>query len=346
MASVAVQRFVARTLLSLPTPILRLMSGGGTTHVGGRTLDPRLQFLAARGRTAPPIKSLSPQDVRRGEIAGLAAVSAGLERGVTCTTLSVPEAVGDIPARLYRPARQDASAPLMVWAHMGGGVIGTLDTSHGFCGVLAQITRAPVLSVDYRLAPEHRFPAGLEDMLAAFRWARDQAATFGATGVAIGGDSMGGSFAAIICQELKRGGEDQPVLQLLMYPCTDVASETMSMATYAEAFPLNRAMMDWFMGHYMPANADPADPRLSPGREDDLASLAPAIVATAGFDPLIDQGAAYALALHEAGVTTVYRAYDSLCHGFASFTGAVPAADAACREIAGQVRKYYEGRET
>ena len=344
MASVAVQRFVARTLLSLPTPILRLMSGGGVTYVGGRTLDPRLQFLAAQGRNAPPINGLSPQDVRRGEAAGLAAVSAGLERGMTSTTLSVPGAVGDIPARLYRPARQDASAPLMVWAHMGGGVIGTLDTSHGFCGLLAQVTQAPVLSVDYRLAPEHRFPAGLEDVLAAYRWARDRAATYGASGVAIGGDSMGGSFAAIICQELKRGGEDQPVLQLLMYPCTDVASETPSMGTYAEAFPLNRAMMDWFMGHYMPADADPADPRLSPGREDDLMGLAPAIVATAGFDPLIDQGAAYALALREAGVATVYRAYDSLCHGFASFTGAVPAADAACREIAGLVRKHYEGR--
>ncbi len=344
MASVAILRFIARTILSLPTPILRLMSGSGLAYVGGRTLDPRLQFLAAQGRNAPPIKSLSPQDVRRGEIAGLAAVSAGLERGVTCTTLSVPDAVGDIPARLYRPARQEGSAPLMVWAHMGGGVIGTLDTSHGFCSLLAQITQAPVLSVDYRLAPEHRFPAGLEDVLAAYRWARDQAATYGATGVAIGGDSMGGSFAAIICQELKRGGEDQPVMQLLMYPCTDVASETPSMATYAEAFPLNRAMMDWFMGHYMPADADPADPRLSPAREDDLTGLAPAIVATAGFDPLIDQGTAYAQGLREAGVATVYRAYDSLCHGFASFTGAVPAADAACREIAGLVRQHYEGR--
>lgn len=344
MALVALQRFIVRTLLSLPAPILRLISGGGVTYVGGRTLDPRLQFLAAQGRSAPPINSLSPQDVRRGEISGLAAVSSDLERGVTCTTLSVSGAGGDIPARLYRPAQQDASAPLMVWAHMGGGVIGTLDTSHSFCGLLAQITQAPVLSVDYRLAPEHRFPAGLEDFLAACRWAREQAAAFGATGVAVGGDSMGGNFAAIICQDLKRCGEDQPVLQLLMYPCTDVASETPSMGIYADAFPLNRAMMNWFMGHYMTADADPADPRLSPGREDDLAGLATAIVATAGFDPLIDQGAAYATGLREAGVATTYRAYDSLCHGFASFTGAVPAADAACREIAGLVRNHYEGR--
>ena len=344
MASVAVQRYVARTLLSLPTPILRLMSGGGAIHVGGRTLDPRLQFLAAQGRNAPPISTLSPEDVRRGEITGLAAVNGAQQPGVTCKALDVPGAEDDIPARLYRPTRQDATAPLMVWAHMGGGVIGTLDTSHGFCSLLALITQAPVLSVDYRLAPEHRFPAGLEDWLAPHSWGRDQAATFGATGVAIGGDSMGGSFAAIICQDLKNAGEAQPVLQLMIYPCTDVASETPSMTTYAEAFPLNRAMMNWFMGHYLTPAADPVDPRLSPLREGDLSGLAPAIVATAGFDPLIDQGAAYARALREAGISTVYRSYDSLCHGFASFTGAVPAADVACREIADLVRNHYEGR--
>lgn len=344
MALVAVQRAIARTLLSLPTPILRLMSGGGVVHQGGRTLDPRLQFLAARGRRTPPIETLSPETVRRGEVAALAAVSSALAPGVTWRSLQVPGANRDVLARLYRPAAQDPAAPMMVWAHMGGGVIGGLDTSHGFCGLLARLTRSPVLSVDYRLAPEHRYPAGLDDVMAAYRWARDQAETFGANGVAIGGDSIGGAFAAIICQDLKRAGEDQPVLQLLLYPWTDVASETASMTTYAEAFPLSRAMMDWFMGHYLTPDADPSDPRLSPGRAEDLTGLAPALLVTAGFDPLIDQGAAYARALREAGVAVTYRSHDSLCHGFAAFTGAVPAADAACRDIADLVRKTYEGR--
>jgi acetyl esterase len=343
MASVAVQRVVARALLSLPTPILRALSGGGVVYINGRTLDPRLQFLAARGRGAPPIATLSPDEVRRGEITGLAAVSGALEPGVRVEGLSVPGAAGQVPARLYRPERQDSGAPLMVWAHMGGGVIGTLDTSHRFCSLLARITRAPVLSVDYRLAPEHRFPAGLDDVLAVYRWAREQAAAWGASGAAIGGDSMGGSFAAIICQDLKRAGEAQPVLQLMLYPCTDVASETPSMTTLADAFPLNRAMMDWFMGHYLTPEVDPADPRLSPLRAPDVTGLAPAVIATAGFDPLIDQGVAYADRLRRAGVATTWRSYDSLCHGFASFTGAVPAADAACREIAGLVRDHYDG---
>lgn len=343
MASVAIQRLIARTVLSLPPPLLRLMAGGGVVYKGDRTLDPRLQFLAAQARNAPPIESQSPEDVRRGETTGLAAVSGDLEPGVRWEPLTVPGAQGVIPTRLYRPRDQDPSAPLMVWAHMGGGVIGTLDTSHCFASLLARIGRGPVLSVDYRLAPEHRFPAGLEDVLAAYRWARDKAQNYGARGVAIGGDSMGGSFAAIVCQALKSAGEDQPVMQLLIYPCTDVASETPSMTTYAEAFPLSRAMMDWFMGHYLGPDADPADPRLSPLKARDLAGLAPAVIATAGFDPLADQGEAYALRLREAGVTALYRCYDNLCHAFTAFTGAVPAADSACREIAGLVRETYEG---
>ena len=344
MASAFAQRLIARTLLSLPTPILRLMSGGGVVYVGGRTLDPRLQFLAAQARAAPPISSQTPEEARRSESAGLAIVAGNLEPGVRWEPRTVPGAEGDIAARLYRPDAQDPNAPMMVWAHMGGGVIGNLDTSHAFCSVLARIARGPVLSVNYRLAPEHRFPAGLEDVLAAYRWALARAGEHGAKGAAVGGDSMGGNFATVICQMLKQAGEDQPALQLLVYPCTDVASDSPSMSTYADAFPLDRAMMAWFMDHYLDPGSDPTDLRLSPLRTPDLAGLAPAVVATAGFDPLTDQGLAYARALKAAGVATHYRSYDSLTHAFAAFTGAVPAADAACREIAALVRRAYEGQ--
>jgi acetyl esterase/lipase len=234
----------------------------------------------------------------------------------------------------------------MIFAHFGGGVIGDIETAHVFCTILATIGRCPVLSVDYRLAPEHRFPAGLEDVLAAYRFGRDNAARFGApAGVAaIGGDSIGGNFAAVVCQELKRAGEPQPVLQLLIVPCVDVASQSASMTTYADAFPLTRALMDWFMGHYMGPGDDPADPRLSPLRQADLSGLAPAVVVTAGFDPLLDQGEAYARRLKDAGVPVAYRCYDGLAHGFTAFTGAVPCADTACREVAGLAREGLEGR--
>jgi acetyl esterase/lipase len=248
MASAAAQRLVARTLLSLPTPVLRLMAGGGVVYRAGRTLDARIQFLAAQTRQAPPMESLSVEDARRAEAAALA-IAGELEPGVRWEPLTVPGAEGDLPARIYRPDDQRADRPLMVWAHMGGGVIGSLDTSHCFASVLARVTAAPVLSVDYRLAPEHRFPAGLDDVLAAYRWARDNAARFGARGVAIGGDSMGGAFTSILCQELKRAGEPQPALQLMVYPCTDAASETDSMSVFADAFPLTRQLKEWFIAH-------------------------------------------------------------------------------------------------
>lgn len=346
MSRSSVQRFLVRTILSLPSPILRLMSGGGVVYRGGRTLDPRLQFLAAGAARQPAMTTLTPEEARAGSNGAITQVCGAAEPGVTREPIAVPREGGTIPARLYRPEHQDPAMPVMVFAHMGGGVIGDLETCDTFCTILARIVRTAVVSVDYRLAPEHRFPAGLDDVMTAYRHVRDNAARFGGPEgqAAIGGDSMGGNFAAVVCQELRRAGEPQPALQLLVYPCVDVASETASMTTYADAFPLNRATMDWFMGHYMGPQADPADPRLSPIREPDLSGLAPAVVVTAGFDPLHDQGEAYAKALHAAGAPTAYRCYDSLAHAFVAFTGAVPCADVACREVAGLVREALEGR--
>ena len=346
MADPALQKMMLNAMLSLPTPVLRMLAGGGVVFQGGRTLDPRFQFLANAAKGAPPMTAVPPELARAGSAAGLAAVAGRPEPGVAIETLSIEGPNGPIPLRAYRPPTADPAAPLMVFAHFGGGVIGDLDTCHVFCTILAKCTRGPVLSVDYRLAPEQKFPAGLEDVLAAYRWGRDNAERFGAAAgkAAIGGDSMGGGFAAIVAQEMKRTGEAQPVLQLMIYPAVDLASETLSMRTYADAYPLSRATMEWFVGHYLGPGSDPSDPRASPSRAKDLKGLAPAIVVTAGFDPLVDQGEAYAKALRDAGVPVAYRCYDALAHAFTAFTGAVPAADVACREIAGLVREGYEGR--
>jgi acetyl esterase len=343
MADPAVQKFVLRALLALPRPILRTLAGGGVVHVGGRTLDPRFQFLAAQASKGPALSAFPADVARAGSAQSLLPVQGTAEAGVRIEPLSVPGGDGEVAARSYHPRDQDPDAPLMVYAHFGGGVIGDLDTCEVFCTILAKTARCPVLSVDYRLAPEHRFPAGLQDMLAAYRWARDNTARFGAPGgrVAIGGDSMGGNFAAIIAQEMKRAGEPQPVVQLLIYPALDVASDSGSMTTYGAAYPLSRATMEWFMGHYMGPEDSPTNPLLSPGREGDLTGLAPAVIATAGFDPLLDQGEDYARRLRLSGVQTVYRCYDHLAHAFTAFTGAVPAADAACRDIASLTRDAF-----
>ncbi|CAN5304007.1 alpha/beta hydrolase [soil metagenome] len=345
MADPAVQKFILKVLMSLPSPVLRAMSGGGVVYRGGRTLDPRFQFLSHAAARLPSITSLAPDEARAASARGLSAMSGPPEPGVRTEALSIDgPGGGSLKLRAYRPADQDSTTPLIVFAHFGGGVIGDLETCHAFCGILARIARTAVISVDYRLAPDHRFPAGLDDVLTAFRWARDNAARFGAApGVAaIGGDSMGGNFSAIVAQEMQRTGEAQPALQLLIYPAVDVASETASMTTYADAYPLSRPIMEWFMGHYMGPDANPADPRLSPDKTQDLTGLAPAVVITAGFDPLVDQGEAYAKRLAAAGVPVTYRCYDALAHGFTAFTGAVPAADGACREIARLVREKLE----
>ena len=347
MADPAIRHVALKAALSLPRPVLRLLSGGGVVYRGGRTLDPRFQFIASHGRGLPALDRVTPQEARLISIQMIKGLEGRLQSGVAIETLTLETEAGPLNARGYRPAEQDPAAPVMVFAHMGGGVLGDLDTCHQFCGILAQVAQCPVLSIDYRLAPEDRFPAGLDDMLAAYRWAKSNASRFGApNGVAaIGGESMGGNFAAVICQELRRHGEPQPALQLLIYPAVNVASETPSMSTYADAFPLSRDLMAWFMGHYLGPGDDPADARLSPIKAGDLSGLAPAVIATAGFDPLVDQGEAYAKRLNAAGTPVAYRCYDALAHGFCAFTSLVPAAEDACREIAGLVREAMAGRE-
>ena len=337
---------LTKVILSLPTPLLRGLSGGGVVHQGGRTLDPHFQFLASIANRTPATTAPTPESVRLTAQAGFASTSGRPETGVGWENQSISGPRGAIPVRAYRPVDQDPAAPLMVFAHMGGGVIGDLESCHTFCTILAKLARCPVLSVDYRLAPEHRFPAGLEDVGAVYRWARDNTEAFGAPAgaVAIGGDSMGANFAAVLAQDMKRLGEAQPALQLLIYPCVDASSGTQSMTTYADAYPLSRGTMEWFISQYLGADDNPADLRASPIRSASLDGLAPAVIVTAGFDPLVDQGEAYAKRLRDGGTPVIYRCYDSLAHAFIAFTGVVPCADVACREIAGLVREGFEGR--
>ena len=344
MPDPALQKLALNVILSLPTPVLRMLSGGGVVHKGGRTLDPHFQLMAAQAKGQPPMSSVTAVEARMAARAGFALASARPEPGVRWEARVLDGPDGPVPTRVYRPDNQDPDMPALTWLHMGGGVIGDLETCHAFCTVLARTIRCAVISVDYRLAPEHRYPAGLDDSMFAYRFVRDHAADFGAPEgqAAIGGDSMGGYFSAIVAQDLKAAGEPQPSYALLIYPCVDVASETPSMTLHADTYPLTRDTMNWFMAQYLSADADPATPRLSPIRAADLSGLAPTLVVTAGFDPLSDQGEDYAKRLMAAGVPTVFRSYDSLPHGFTGF-GALPAADRACREIAALARRAATG---
>ncbi|MEM5515996.1 alpha/beta hydrolase [Henriciella sp. AS95] len=339
---------IAKLLLKLPDGLLVKLAGGKPVEINGRKLDTQFQFLAHGAKSQPPLTSMPPADARAASAAGLAMFADEPVSGVTWTNDEIPSSGRHkIPVRIYRPDDQDPKAPAMVFLHFGGGVIGDLDTCHVFCTMISKRARCPIVSVDYRLAPEHKFPAGLEDCIDAYEWTLRNAAKLGApAGVAtIGGDSMGGNFSAIVTQEMMRERKPLPLLQLLIYPATEIEQEFPSYAAFGETYPLDAETMRWFMEQYLPDGQDKSDVRISPAQETRLEGLPPAIIVTAGFDPLVDDGAAYAELLRRSDVDVTYKCYDSLAHGFTAFTGAVDEARRACEEIAGMVAKAYSGFE-
>ena len=230
---------------------------------------------------------------------------------------------GKIGFRRYRP--QGAAAgplPTLIYYHGGGFVIGNIETHDSTCRRLANKSRCQVISIDYRLSPEHSFPAPTDDGVAAFRHIRDNAASFGADAkrLAVGGDSAGGAIAAVVCQVLRDSGEQGPAFQMLIYPATDSSKQSASRVAFAEGYFLTKDLIDWFWKAYVPAGTDLADLRLSPLLAKDFKGLPPAFVLTAGYDPLRDEGRAYADRLIEAGIKTTYVNYPGTIHGFFSLT--------------------------
>jgi acetyl esterase len=256
--------------------------------------------------------------------------------------LEIPGHAGPVPARFYAPTGLSPTipAPLVVYFHGGGFVVGGLDTHDGVCRLLAASAGVTVLSIDYRLAPEHPFPAAVEDAWAGFTWATANAASLGAdpARIAVAGDSAGGNLAAVVSLLARAGGGAMPALQLLIYPPTDSAADLPSRRLFAEGFLLNKSDMDLFESHYLPPGSDPTDPRVSVLLVPDLRGLPPAYVATAGFDPLRDEGEAYALRLREAGVPVALRRHAGLTHSFANQTGVSRSARSAMLEAAGALR--------
>ena len=266
--------------------------------------------------------------VARGQLRKLAGmVDSGVAVGVR--DISVPGPAGAMRARHYTPVNdQGPSAgrePLLVFFHGGGFVIGDLETHDGLCRLICRDAGVHVLAVDYRLAPEHKAPAAVEDCYAAYRWAVDHAAELGAdpARVAVGGDSAGGNLATVVSR-LARDDRDRgvplPALQLLIYPATNFAADTRSKLLFADGFFLTKRHMDWFRDSYLAgAPIDPSDPRISPLLAEDLSGLPPALLLTAGFDPLRDEGDMYAEALTSAGVAVDHRRYGSVVHAFTNF---------------------------
>lgn len=292
----------------------------------------------------PRMEEMAPADAR--QMMAMMAQMTERPRGEVAEVreLSIPGDHGHaIPARLYRATVSAAPAPVLVFYHGGGWVIGDLEIYDSLCAEIARTLAMTVVSVDYRLAPEHRFPAATEDCVAATRWVASSPAEIGhaVTGVVPAGDSAGGNLAAVVSQEL-HGQLAVPILaQWLIYPGVDMTATTGSMAEFADGYLLTAAGMIWFTEHYMGPEPDLAHRRASPLHAESLAGQPPTLVFTCSLDPLRDQGRAYAAKLVAAGVRTVFREAEGQIHGCMTLRGAIPSAQAdlmAClRDLRGLV---------
>ena len=315
-------RLGIKLIPKLPDGAKRLLSGGRAVTIDGNTLDPSVQMMLAAQRAMGGGGLVVADDPVLSR-ASFSLLSPSLDecdvRVADIRPVSIPGPAGAIPARHYRPAAGGTPAPLLVFFHGGGWVLGDLDSYDSACRLISRDAGVHVVSVDYRLAPEHPAPAAADDAYAAYRWAREHALELGADPrrVAVGGDSAGGNLAAVVTRLARDAGDPLPSLQWLIYPATNLQGDTRSRSLFSGGFLLTKHDMDWFEHNYVRGSAlDFADPMISPLQARDLAGLSPALVVTAGFDVLRDEGDLYAARLREAGVAVDHRQMTSMIHGF------------------------------
>ncbi len=314
-------------------------------------LDPQVQPLvdffnatAAAAASAPPQTAAE----RRAGYQGIAAmVGAGPELHSVSDTVA-PGPAGDIPLRVYRPSADDPVG-IITFFHGGGWCIGDLDTHDEVCRSLAARSGATVVAVDYRLGPEHRFPAAVDDSWAALRWVDEHRAHLATPGarIVVAGDSAGGNLAAVVSILARDAGGPELAAQLLVYPGVDMGFDTDRFPSHAEnasGYILTRQTMDWFADNYLDCPGSVDDWRASPLRAVSHADLPPALVITAEFDPLRDEGAAYAEALRAAGTEVEHSLYDGMVHIFFQLGPIVDAGSRAVDEVASAARRHLDGQ--
>jgi acetyl esterase len=307
-------------------------------------LDPQARAILDRmaALVGLPISELSVSEVRKQSI-DMAAMQGTPEPVAKTEDRNLPGPAGAIPVRLYYPACE-GPLPVFVYFHGGGWVIGDIESSDGLCRVMCNAARCIVVSVDYRLAPEHPFPAAVEDSYCAALWVSENAAGFGGdpSRIAVGGDSAGGNLAAVIAQIARDRGKPALKYQLLVYPVTDAACNTPSYSQNAEGYFLTKATMYWFWSHYVGRDADRSDPLASPLQARDFSGLPPALVITAEFDPLRDEGESYAERLRNAGVPVRLTRYDGMIHGFFTMGEMIDQGKRAIEQASEALRTAFE----
>ena len=306
-------------------------------------LDPQLQAMRDQRERdhVPPLYDMSLTEARAADLASIRAGGGDPEPVHEVTNLTITGPGGELPLRLYRPA-SERPLPVLLYFFGGGWVLGTIDTADGISRSLANASGALVAVVGYRLAPEHPFPAAIDDCYAAVRWVAEHSGEIGAdpARIAVGGDSAGGNLAAGIAL---RARADGPALvgQLLVYPNTDQLADDQSMRAADDPFLFNRHSVAWYRQHYLTGPGDAANPLASPLRAESLAGLPPALVITAEYDPLRDQGEAYARRLAGEGVQAELSRYPGMTHGFFTMAGTVDASRAAIAQAGSRLRAWF-----
>lgn len=287
---------------------------------------------------APPMIEMTPADAR-------AMYRMMNEENTRAPMHDVSDMEADgVAVRVYRPGPED-NLPCLVYFHGGGWVIGDLETHDNVCRNLASEAQCVVVATDYRLAPEHPFPAPFDDCYTVTRWVADNAGKLNidASRIALGGDSAGGNLTACVSLRIKDEGGPAIAHQLMIYPVTDTALDTGSYKANGEGYMLTRDSMAWFFDHYLGDSTDRAHPYISPLQAKDLSGLPPATIITAEFDPLRDEGEAYGERLKKAGVETLVRRFDGMIHGFFSMTDLLPSAREATSLAASQLKSAFSG---
>jgi acetyl esterase/lipase len=305
-----------------------------------------VDLIISSGR--PPFETLTPAEAREVYRNSRLVLQPDPPPVAEVLNLTAEGPAGPIPLRLYRGngAEKGRPQPAIVFFHGGGWVIGDLDSHDQPCRALANALPAIVVAVDYRLAPEHRFPAAVDDAVAATRWVSQHAARLGIdpARLAVAGDSAGGNLAAAVCLDARDHGGPPIAAQVLIYPVTDMHFAHPSHQAHAAQLPLTRAALQWFIDHYLRGPADKDDWRASPLRAGDLQRLPPALVMTAGLDPLCDEGEAYAAALKGAGVQAEHERFKGQIHGFLTMGRLVADADRAIVRAEAFLRQAFKAR--
>lgn len=305
-----------------------------------------IDWAAAAG--LPPLHTLSPEAARAQSAAGTAKIALDLEPVANVDNMDIDGPGGPLPIRIYHPANAPVGPrPIILYYHGGGFVIGTIDTHDSIPRVLANRSGAIVISVEYRLAPEHRYPAGVEDAVASVLWAAEHGAEIGGnpSKLAVAGDSAGGNLAAVAALRVRETVGSALVAQALLYPVADHGNLDVhpSRVDHADTFPIRKPLMAWFHNHYFGHDEPMMEPDASPLHHSDLSGAAAAYVMTVGLDPLMDEGKAYADALQAAGVEVEYSCWETTIHGFLQMGKVIPAAADALAEASEYLKRRFEG---